>query len=241
MADIFREVDEELRRERASDIWRKYGTYIVAVVAMVVLATAGYVAWYEWRQAELRSRGAEFYALSQAAAKDSSPATAASLSDFAAKADDGYALLARLEEAALRAKQGDRAGAVAIYDRIAAEGDVPQTYRDLAVILTGLNGFETADARAMIGRLAPITAETNPMRFSALELTALFERKSGNPARAREIFQQIADAGTAPGPVRERAREMLEALPAPAGVAPGSTAPATTNPGDAPAAPKGTG
>ena len=211
MADIFREVDEDLRRDRAQDLWRRYGVYFLAAALLVVLATAAFVAWREWQARELRIQGAQLVAATELASKGRTQEAVTSLAEFARRADDGYALLARLEEAALRIKQGDVAGAVAAYESVAGS-DAPQTYRDLAVILLALNTLDTADPAAMTRRLAPITASENPMRFSALELTALLEQKAGNATRAREIYQQLSDDAAAPAPMRERAREMLRAL-----------------------------
>ena len=211
MADIFREVDEEMRRERAQDLWRKYGTYILAGAFLVVLATAALVAWREWQERQRHAAGAQLVAATELAAKGRGQEATTALADFAAKADGGYELLARLQEAGLRAKQGDAAGAAAAYESI-SRSDAPQTYRDLAIILLALNTFDTADPATMIRRLEPITASENPMRFSALELTALFEQKAGNAARASEIYGRLSEDASAPGPMRERAREMLRAF-----------------------------
>ena len=223
MADIFREVDEELRREQAQKLWQRYGTYVLAAAVLVVLATAGAVAWREWRDADLRAQGARLVAATELAAKGSTDEAIRSLDALAGEASDGYALLARLNEAALRAKQGDAAGAAALYEAIAADSDAPATYRDLAVLLLALNGFDSADPQAMIARLAPVTADGNPLRFSALEITALYERKAGNPARAREIYQQLAEAANVPAAMRERAREMLRLTADAAGGAKGAS------------------
>lgn len=222
MADIFREVDEELRREQAHKLWQRYGTYVLAAAVLVVLATAAAVGWREWRDADLRAQGARLVAATELAAKGSTEEAIRSLDALAGDASDGYALLARLNEAALRAKQGDTAGAAALYEAI-AEGNASATYRDLAVLLLALNSFNSADPQTMIGRLAPITAEDNPLRFSALELTALYERKAGNLARAREIYQQLAEAGGVPAAMRERAREMLRLTTDAAGGAKGAS------------------
>ncbi len=43
--------------------------------------------------------------------------------------------LPRFQEAALLAKSGDRQGAIAAYDRLAASSSVAREYRDLAVLL----------------------------------------------------------------------------------------------------------
>ena len=40
MADIFREVDEEVRRDRALEFWKKNQTLFI-VLAVVVVAAAG--------------------------------------------------------------------------------------------------------------------------------------------------------------------------------------------------------
>ena len=40
MSDIFREVEEDVRRERLEKIWKEYGDYIVAALALLILAGA---------------------------------------------------------------------------------------------------------------------------------------------------------------------------------------------------------
>ena len=36
MADIFDEIDEELKRDRTQELWAKYGKYVIAAAAAVV-------------------------------------------------------------------------------------------------------------------------------------------------------------------------------------------------------------
>ncbi len=213
MADIFREVDEELRREQAHKLWRKYGPYILAAAIFLVLATVAVVAWREWREAERRTHAAELAAATALAEQGRTEDALRSLAALAAEAGEGYALLARLHEAALRSEQQDSAGAAAIYDDIAADTNVPTVYRDLAIVLLALNTLDTADPPTMIDRLAPLTASENPLHYTALELTGLLERRAGNDERAREIFDRLAEDATAPPGVRERAQEMQRLLP----------------------------
>ena len=49
LADIFREIEEDLRRDKAAEFWKRYGRYIVGAAAFVVAATAGYVGWKEYQ------------------------------------------------------------------------------------------------------------------------------------------------------------------------------------------------
>ena len=45
MADIFKEVDEELRRDNFAKLWKKYGRAILGLALAIVLAVAGVQGW----------------------------------------------------------------------------------------------------------------------------------------------------------------------------------------------------
>ena len=50
MADIFDEINEELKQDRAKQVWTRYGKYVIAAAAAVVLgvgASQGYMAWQQ--------------------------------------------------------------------------------------------------------------------------------------------------------------------------------------------------
>ena len=210
MSDIIREIDEDLRRDKFEKLWRKYGPYVLggAVLFLVVL-TAGLL-WkdhLEDRQAE-RARQYES-ALQLIAAGD---AAAADQLQPLADGSDGYAALARLQAAALKAKAGDVAGAVGIYEQLAADGSVDEHLRQLAVILLALHTADTAEPDALTERLEPLTAAGNPWRYTALEITAVLARRAGDTARAEQILTGLADDLDAPQGLRQRATEMLAAL-----------------------------
>ncbi len=52
----------------------------------------------------------------------------------------------------------------------------------------------------------------NPWRYSGLELTAVLAAKSGDKARATELYRKLADDPEALAAIRARAAEMLAAL-----------------------------
>ena len=55
MSDIFREIDEELRRDNFFKLWQRYGKYVIAL-AVVAVAITGLVVG--WREYQLRQRQA---------------------------------------------------------------------------------------------------------------------------------------------------------------------------------------
>jgi hypothetical protein len=210
VSDILREIDEDLRRDSLEKLWRKYGIYALGLAVVVVLAIAGYTGWQRYsenRQAE-RARQYES-ALQLIAAGD---AAAAEQLQALVDGSDGYADLSRLQAAALKAKAGDVAGAVGIYEQLAADSGVDEHLRQLAVILLALHTADTAPPDALTERLEPLTAAGNPWRYTALEITAVLARRDGDAARAEQILTGLADDLDAPQGLRQRAAEMLAAL-----------------------------
>jgi hypothetical protein len=211
VSDIFREIDEELRRDNLLKLWSRYGRYIVAV-AVLALAVAGGIA--AWRAHQLSERQAQSARFSSALALARAGKTADAATVFATIAKDGggFSVLASLENAALLAKAGDRKKAAAAYDQIAEAKGVSPTFRDLAVMFSVMQETLDADPKAAISRLAPLTASGSPWRPTALELTAAAQLKLGDKKAALEIYKGLADDLTAPRSLRARAAEMAASL-----------------------------
>ena len=209
---LLREIDEELRQEQYAKLWKKYGNYLIAVAAVVVLSVAGYQGWRAYDLDSRTSQGERFASAQRLAGADKADEARQAFAELAADAGAGYALLARLQEAALRTRLGDGEGAGLTYRDLAADNSVDSTYRDLAVVVNTLIEFDTASPGDLQQRLAPLTDDDNPWRHLALELTALLMQRSGNTAEARTAFTRLAEDATAPQGVRARAGEVLAAL-----------------------------
>ena len=207
VADIFKEVDEDLKRDQALELWRKYGRYIIAFAAAVVLGTAGVVAWNNYREHRREADGNTFAQAFQLVGRGDAAGTPA-MTDIAGH-DGAYRILAQLQLAALKQNGGDKAGAIAIYDQIAGDGDAEQPFRDLATLLSALASVDTGDAAAIDKKLQPLLAATSAFRPSAMEIEGLLQLKAGNYVAAHKTYQQIADDVTAPPSLRQRATQIL--------------------------------
>ena len=125
MADIFREVDEELQQERAAKLWSKYGGWVIAISLAVVLGVAGNVFWTNYKADARAKQSAALESALLPLADDQPAAAATALSQFAGDADAGYAMIARFQEAAAHVKAGDVDGAAATYQAIASDSATP--------------------------------------------------------------------------------------------------------------------
>jgi len=212
VADIFQEIDEDVRRDQMLKHWRRYGKYVVAAAVVLALVAGGIAFWREQQERKAADNGSRF-ATALALVRDGKTAEAAqTLEALQVDAGPGYRALAGLRAAAVLAADKKPGEAVAAYDRIAADGSVEPAFRDLARLLAALHALDTAPPAAIDQRLAPMLGEGNAWRHSARELSAAAKLRAGDLGPARLAFQQLADDAAAPSGVRARAAELLAAL-----------------------------
>ena len=211
VSDIFREIDEELRRDNLLKLWTRYRWHIIAVVVLALLIAGAIVAWRDHQVSERRAEATR-YAGALALARSGKEADATKLFGALAQSGGGYGVLAAFEQAELRARAGDRKGAITAYDSLAKSPDLSPEFRDLAVLLSVMRGLPDEEPKTAIERLQPLTAKDNPWRASALELIAAAKLKANDREGARDIYKQLADDLSTPQQLRARAAEMTAAL-----------------------------
>ncbi len=213
MADVFNEVDEELRREHYQKLWKKYGKYVITLAAVIVLGTAGSVGWKEYRIATRESESTRFMTAVQLIESGEQVKGAAALAALAEDAGAGYRALARLRQAAALRQIGDHSVALSVYDRLASDGGVDQHLRDLARLLGAQALLELGTANDQVAtRLGPLLKDDNPWRHSARELRGALALQEGDLETAKREFTSLADDLSAPPGIRARAAELLAAV-----------------------------
>ena len=208
---LFREVDEDVRRERLHRLWKAYGPYVVGAAVLIVVVTAGSVLWRDYRANQRAETGARFQAALDLAQAGDEGAAAQAFAALAADAPAGYRALARLQQAEAVARDGDAEAAVTLYDSLAADDDVDQVLRDLARLRAGLLLIDHGAPGDVIQRVDPLTG-SGPWQYSARELVALARLKAGDAAAAKSEFQRLVEDPGTPAGVRARAGELLATI-----------------------------
>lgn len=211
MSDIFREVDQELRRDNASALWSKYGVYVIGTAVGIVALTAASVGWQSWQQSTAEDASAAYEALQVTLAEQTPQQMAAAYADFEA-GNAGYKMLVGFKEAAALTQSGKTDEAVTAYERVAADASVGNVMRQLAVIKAAILVLTDASDADMRARLLPLTDVGSPWRNPARELLGLSAYKAGEFDVAATLFDEIVrDKGAAPG-LRDRAHIMQALL-----------------------------
>ncbi|GAC1344105.1 MAG: tetratricopeptide repeat protein [Acetobacteraceae bacterium] len=208
VVDIFDEVSEDLRADRARYLFKRYGYLLALAAVLIVFGVAGLQAW-RWQQTHTRDAVAVTFLT---ATRDAAGEPARALDAFARLADEGpegYRTLARLRAATLQAARGDLPAALAYWDQVSADTEADPQLRDLANMLWVQHQVDAGDPAAVQGRLAPLVAPGNPWRPMALESQAWLLLRTGETDKARDILRQLVGERLAPDGVKARAAGLL--------------------------------
>ncbi len=226
MPDIFDEVNEDLRAERARRLLQRYGFLLVIVVVLLVAGVAGWQLWQGRQRGAREAVAGRFIAAMQAAAAPGADGTkaAAGFADIATDGPSGYRSLARLQEAAAKARAGDVPGALTLWDQVSADEGADRSLRRVADLLWVQHQVDTGEPAVVEGRIQSLLAPDEPWRPLALEARAWLKLRTGDTAGAEAALREIVSSSAAPPGVRARANGLLAKLG-------GSTAPTSDKQG----------
>jgi hypothetical protein len=207
--DLLRQVEEELRRERLEKIWKQYGTYIFAVAALIVVGVGGYKVWEGRRVAAAQAAGEAYESAVLLLREKKEGSAAEEFKKLAADGSAGYSALAQLQLAGLKAKQGNKADALATYDALAASSNGDVMLRDFARLQAAGLRVGEVDFTEVENRLTPLMSDTSPWRYSARELLGLAAFKAGKTNEARTILTPLFVDQQTPQSIAERAQIIM--------------------------------
>lgn len=213
MADIFHEVDEEVRREQLKKLWDRYSIYLIALAVLIVAGIAGWRGYEYWVAKRAAAAGAAFEAAITLNEQAKYAEAEAAFAKVAADAPEGYRVLARMRAAGALA-QIKPADAIKAYDELAADTSLGMTWQDLAAVRAGMLLVDTASLADMRKRLDPLAKPTGSFRHTARELLALSAWRNHDLAAAKRYLDMIATDAESPIGARARADVLSELIAA---------------------------
>jgi len=206
MADIFDEVDEDLKRDQMQELWARYGKYLIAAVALVVLGVAARQGYDAWRANQAEAAATAYH---QALQQDD---VAAALAKAGDALSPGYAMLADFRSAAALAEKQDYEAAEAAYLALADNADIGKLYQQAALLLSVMNAPSGRDVKTLTARLAGLEGAAGPWQAMALEQAAGLALRSGDRATALAKYEALVGLADIPPAMRQRAGQMVQIL-----------------------------
>ena len=205
MSDIFREVEEDVRRERAKNIWKRFGAYIIAAGVLVFLGIGGWQLWQRHERQEREKLSDQFLA----AQRITNPRDAANaFVDLSRTGKGGYGLVARLAQANAMFASGQGKPAIDLYKEIAASDN--GTIGSVARLRAAWASVDISTRTQLAELLKPFDQAENPWRQNAQEVLAYADYRALDMKSAQTKYAAIAADPQSPDSLKARARAMAE-------------------------------
>lgn len=237
MSDIFQEVEEDVRKERYEQLWKKYGNYVIGAAALLVIAVGGYQAWNAYDSSQRQAVSDQFEAALKVAQSGKAPEAEAQFTELSKSGYTGYATLSKFNLVGVYLAQAKRDPAVTLLRELTeSPDDVVSSVARLRLAWLEADARPRAEIQTI---LEPLTAAENPWRFAAAEVLAYSELKSGSRPQAENDFLNLSQEPLAAPGLRQRASAILAYLKANPGVTtiPAAAGGATPAPAATPAPP----
>jgi hypothetical protein len=209
---FFREVDENLRRDRIRDFFLDNKFWLIGALVLFLVASGGII-WFQQHRQNLAEQHVEQLAqIYKDIGTGKTQSVAQQLDDLSKSGSKAVRATALFTRAAFAIQQSDQKLAIATYKKIVDDGGLPQAYRDAALIRQTALEFDALQPDQVITRLQPLAKPGNPWFGSAGEMTALALIKQGKADQAGQLFAAIAKDKNAPQSLRDRSIQIAGSL-----------------------------
>jgi hypothetical protein len=209
---LIREVQEDLQRDRAIALAKRYGGYVATLVFLVIAGTAAYVGWQNWQAGVRAEESSKLFAAMTTLDSGAAAAARAEFQSVAEEGSDGVAAVARFQAAQAALRDGKSDDASEILERIAS-GDLDDAILKEAALVAAIGRrLDSGDPAALITDLEPLTGADRPFRHQARELLGLARIRAGDREGAKATFDDAIKDPSLPTGARARLSEYRAAL-----------------------------
>ena len=204
MADIFEEVEEQLRSERYRALAMKILPWAAGVFGAAVVLSIGLWTFDHYRT-EANNKASEQYSQGlEALQAGQVPQATQIFSDVSKSSSRGYKALALQQLGGIKLVTGETAQAVKLFDEAAAAAP-DDIIGDAARLKSAFALLDTAPLKDMEARLTPMLKEGRPYRTQAREALAFAKLLAGDTKGARDDYILVSLLPDAEQSARERA------------------------------------
>jgi hypothetical protein len=206
MSDIFDEVGDDLRRDRLTNLWKRYGWVVYAAAGLIVAGTAAWRGYDYWATSRANVAGDAYSQVLTSAKAGDHKALAESLALYAGGAPSQYQVLARFRAASEHAAMGETDNALAAFEDLSKAPGVDQAFRDLATVRAALIAVDRENLDQIKARVSGYNNDISPWRHAAREIIALASVRAEDWKGVSVEARKLTDDPATPSDVRARAR-----------------------------------
>ncbi|MEB3701916.1 Tetratricopeptide repeat-like domain protein [Candidatus Bealeia paramacronuclearis] len=200
MADIFDELQEDIKEQRIHDLWKAWGNWIIGGAILIVIGAACVPAWKYYHHSVKTSESAQYTSAVHLAGLGKTEEAQAIFTKLISSGKTGYAKLASLQSAAVSLQNAKTKGSTELTKALQTYQDLnlneasDLSFSGLSKILAAYAGIESQESATLINQFTPLASEGNPWQGLSLELQGIYALQKGDKSKTAESFNAILNA-----------------------------------------------
>lgn len=207
--DVFmREVDEAVRQDEMANFGKRYGKPLLGLLLVGLLAFGGWLWWSDRRESQLELTSEELVKATDQLGAGNIDAAEKALAELEQSDSLGARAVSMLTRAGIAFSKGQADEAATLYAAVAADKDMPKSYRDFATLREVSIGYDKMKPADVVTKLKPLAVPGAPFFGPAGELLGAAYMDQGKQDLAGPLFAEIAKDENVPASLRSRTRQL---------------------------------
>ncbi len=209
MSDILRQIDEDLRKERLSNLWKKYGIYSTLFVIIIILIVIGYQVIVSMNQAN-NEKLLEKYI--NATNSETINQQLSLFEELTYSNNNFLSSLAKLRTLNLQIENGSSEIALVELEKLIKNKNNDQIISDLATYLYLLSKIDEISENQFMSYLNEDKIRNSKFNLLFTELILIKKALDGKVDESKKGFQKLINLSETPIDIKTRAKKFIEIL-----------------------------
>ena len=207
MSDILRQVDEDLRKEKLSNLWKRYGLYIISSVVIIIIAVAG----FQLKTSIDKTKNQSLVEKYIKATNNKNINQQLLLFEEVLESNNDYLSgLAELKILNIRIENEKVEDSLLLLEKINKNEAYDAIIRDLATYFLLMRKLENPNYTGFTSILTKARIENSPFKYLFLEIKAIRKLVLGDLEEAKNEFNELFTNQDTPMDIRNRAIKFIE-------------------------------
>ena len=210
MANIFNEVDEDIRKERYHHLWKKYGKYLVGLILSVILIFS-FNQYFQSKNVLDNKKLLEIYfSAAEKIEKNQFNIANESLKKIYNDKNSTLAAFSGFKLSETYLKNDNKAEAITILSDIFNNDSLEKIYRELALYKYIMINFDELSVREIKDKIILIDKRNGQFSPYFNELIGIKHITNGDKIKALSIFNELNSLETTPFDLKTRLEKLIQ-------------------------------
>jgi len=191
MANIFNEVDEDIRKERYQNLWSNYGKYIIAFLMLIVIAFSLTQYFQAKNISDNKAILDMYYSAAEGIEKNQLDFANNELEIVYNQKNKMLAALSGFKMSEIYLNNNQKEEAILLLEKIVDNRSLESIYRELALYKYIMINFENIDISSIEKKIVSIGVNKNILHPYFQEIIGIKYLTAGNIEKANSVFTDL--------------------------------------------------